>query len=313
MEARMRHIPRLVLVLLALAGAALVLSACGGSDKPAADQPRDVEDQLGFDQDGILARQTRVEAAVRDCMKNQGFDYTPVDPVAQRAALFGSSRLSEQDFINQFGYGISTLWGRSSATADPNQRLRASLGAADRKAYDRALYGDHPGTTFTSAVDSGDFSELGGCTRKATTAVFGGTRVLSQLQERLDALEERMLQDQRMVRGIEKWSSCMATAGYRYEEPEAIDTDLYARAAKIVGPLPGQFATGPAPGEKPPPYDRAALSALQREEVAIAKADHSCENKFIAPVERKIAPRYQAQFRKQNQDLIAQIKPVGRG
>jgi hypothetical protein len=305
----MRH-PRSVIVLLALVCAALALSACGGSDKPAADQPRDVEDQLGFDQDGILARQSRVEAAVRDCMKNQGFDYVPVDPVAQRAALFGSSRLSEDDFINQFGYGISTLWGRATATTDPNQRVRAALGSADRRAYDRALWGDHPGTTFSSAVDNGDFSQLGGCVRRATTQVFGGTRVLSQLQSRLDALEERMLQDQRMVQGIEKWSSCMAAAGFRYEEPEAIDTDLYKRAEKIVGPLPGQFATGPEPGEKPPPYDRAALAALQRDEVAIAKADHACELKYIAPVENKIAPRYQAQFRRQNQDLIAQVRPA---
>jgi len=306
----MHHIPRLVFAALALVCAALVLGACGGSDKPPADQPRDVEDQLGFDQDGILARQSRVEAAVRDCMKNQGFDYVPVDPVAQRAALFGLARLSEQDFINQFGYGITTLWGKSSATADPNERLRERLGSADRRAYDRALWGDHPGTTFSSAVDNGDFSDLGGCTRKATTAVFGGTKVLSQLQTRLDALEERMLEDQRMQSAIQKWSSCMANAGFRYEEPEAIDTDLYARAEKIVGPLPGQFATGPEPGEKPPPYDRAALAALQRDEIAIAKADHGCENKFIAPVERKIAPRYQAQFRRQNQDLIAQIKPA---
>jgi hypothetical protein len=304
----MRHI-RLV-TLLAVLGAALSLSACGGGDKSSDQQRGDIEDQLGFDQAGILARQSRVENAIRDCMKAQGFDYVPVDPVAQRAALFGSSRLSDLDFAKQFGYGISTLWGHVSATADPNQRLRASLSPADRRAYDFALGGDDSGATFASAVDTGDFSKLGGCTKQATERVFGGAQVLSQLSAKLDQLEERIFQDQRMVRAVEKWSTCMANAGYRYEEPEAIDTDLYKRTEAIVGPVPGQFATGPAPGVKPPPYDRAALAQLQREEVSLAVTDYSCEHKFITPVETTVREHYQNQFRQQNQNLIAQVKPA---
>jgi hypothetical protein len=305
--------PRLVTVLLVLV-TALLVAACGGGDDErnrAAKQPRgDVEDQLGFSQDGILARQTRVEAAIRDCMKQQGFDYVPVDPVAQRAALFGSARLSEEDFIRQFGYGISTLWGRGGATADPNQRMRASLSPADRRAYDRALWGENKGATFAEAVDSGNFTKLGGCTRKATEEVIGGARVITRLQSRLDEMEERMLQDQRMVRAIERWSACMAKRGFRYEEPEAIDEDLFERTEAIVGKLPGQFATGPAPGVAPPPYDRAKLAALQREEVAIGIADFQCERKEIEPVERVVAPRYQQQFRTENAALISQVKPA---
>lgn len=43
-------------------------------------------------------------------MKAQGFDYVPVDPRAQRAALVGTADLSEEDFDKQFGYGITTLY-----------------------------------------------------------------------------------------------------------------------------------------------------------------------------------------------------------
>src|SRR4051794_37642218 len=131
---------------LVLAGAALALAGCGGDDSggtPAtaaspgsssSESPQSkaspsgatVEDQLGFDAAGILARQSRVEAAIAQCMKNEGFDYIPIDPFAQRAALVGSSRLSDQDFLKQFGYGISTLWGHGNPQADPNQRLRAT-------------------------------------------------------------------------------------------------------------------------------------------------------------------------------------------
>jgi len=307
------------LLTIAVLGAALGVSACGGSGdahgsatsaKQSKQPTGPVEDQLGFDTAGIMARQSRVEADIHECMKAQGFDYVPVDPFAQRAAVTGASRLSDEDFLNQFGYGISTLWGRGGAQSDPNQQLRTTLGPADRRAYDRALWGDSPGATFQAAVDSGDFTKLGGCTRKATESVFGGAQVLTQLQGKLDQLDERILADQRMVRALERWTSCMAEAGYRYEDPDAIDSDLTKRMERIVGPVPGPFATGPGSGQRPVPYDHAALSALQRDEVAIARADYACERKDITPVETVVRPQYEAQFRQSNQTLISQVKPV---
>jgi hypothetical protein len=309
----MRQTNLLATVLVVATG--LAAGGCGsqadsaGKPKPKA-PTGPVEDQLGFDQAGITARQSRVEAAVRDCMKEQGFEYVPVDPYAQRAAVTGVSRLSDRDFLEQFGYGLSTLWGRGGRQADPNQRIRSTLSAADRSAYDRALWGDTPGATFQAAVDSGDFTKLGGCTGRATEAVFGGAQVLTQLQGRLDTLDERISQDQRMVRAVERWTRCMAAAGYRYEDPDDIDSALLKRMEAIVGPVPGPFATGPAAGDKPQPYDHAALAALQHDEVAIARADFACEQKHIAPVESKVRPQYEAAFRQRNQALIRQIKPI---
>jgi len=312
-------------VALALLGAALLVAACGGGDSggggaaaatPAAtsgsssQSGASVEDQLGFDEAGILARQSRVEAAIAQCMKNEGFDYVPIDPFAQRAALVGSSRLSDQDFLKQFGYGISTLWGRGNPQTDPNERLRATLGPADRRAYDRALWGDNKGATFGEAVDNGQFDRLGGCTLKATQAVFGGAQVLTQLQGKLDDLDDRINEDRRMTKAIAKWSDCMAQAGYRYEDPDEIDADLFRRTERIVGPVPGQFATGPAAGEKPRPFDHEALAKLQREEVAIAVRDNACEVKEITPVESVVRPEYEARFRERNRGLITQIRPV---
>jgi hypothetical protein len=307
---------------LVLVGAAIALAACGGSDSGGASAASSsssttgsqsgasVEDQLGFDEAGILARQSRVEAAIAQCMKNEGFDYVPIDPFAQRAALVGSARLSDADFLKQFGYGISTLWGHGNPQADPNQRLRATLGPADRRAYDRALWGDNKGATFSEAVDSGRFDRLGGCTLKATESVFGGAQVLTQLQGKLDDLDDRILEDRRMVKAVANWSSCMAQAGYRYDDPDEIDADLFKRMEKIVGPIPGQFATGPAAGEKPRAYNHTALAKLQREEVAIAQRDNSCEQKKIAPVESVVRPEFEARFRERNRGLISRIRPV---
>jgi hypothetical protein len=312
-------------IALVLLGAALALAGCGGDSSGSATNVAAtsstgssggsqttgaVEDQLGFDQAGILARESRVEAAIAQCMKNEGFDYIPIDPFAQRAALVGTSRLSDEDFLKQFGYGISTLWGRGNAQADPNQRLRATLGPADRRAYDRALWGENAGATFSEAVDSGHFDRLGGCTLKATEAVFGGAQVLTQLQGKLDELDDRILEDRRMIKALERWSSCMAAAGYRYEDPDEIDSDLFRRTEKIVGPLPGQFATGPPAGQRPRPYDHAALASLQHDEVAIARRDNACEQKNIEPVESVVRPEYEARFRAQNRGLINRVRPV---
>jgi hypothetical protein len=303
---------RRLLTTVVVLGAALTLSACGGGggSSSAKEPTGPVEDQLGFDTAGIMARESRVEAAIRDCMKAQGFDYVPVDPFAQRAAVTGSSRLSDEDFLKQFGYGISTLWGRGGVQADPNERLRASLGPADRRAYDRALGGENPGATFSAAVDNGDFTKLGGCRRKATEAVFGGAQLLTQLQTRLDQLDERILEDQRMVRALERWASCMTAAGFEYEDPEEIDSDLLKRMERIVGPIPGPMATGPAGGVARQPYDHAALAALQREEVATARSDWACERRHVEAVESVVRPQYEAEFRQRYQGLISQVKPV---
>jgi hypothetical protein len=138
--------------------------------------------------------------------------------------------------------------------------------------------------------------------------VFGGAAVLSTLQKKLDALDERVLEDQRMVKAIEDWSECMSNEGYHYSEPEQIDGDLEKRFESIVG-------VGVKPGATVPPdpgtsYDRAALTALQREEVKIGVADLDCERSEITPVERVVRPQYEKQFRQQNQKLLARVRPV---
>ena len=146
----MLHWRRLPLLVLAAVAAVLVVG-CGDEKKNEA--PTELEEQLGFSRLGIMERQSQVENKIRDCMKAQGFDYVPIDPFAQQQALTGKARQSEEDFIKDFGYGISTLFGRGSQQADPNDKVRASLSTADRAAYDRTRYGDNPGVTFAEAVD----------------------------------------------------------------------------------------------------------------------------------------------------------------
>jgi hypothetical protein len=292
---------------LASAAASLMLIAgCGAEEKKPA-EPVEFEETLGFSGAGIIERQTRVEGEIRDCMKAQGFEYIPLDPLVQERALTGKA-MTEEEFIKQFGDGVSTLFDRGFGReqSDPNDRIRKSLSTADRAAYNSALGGENPAATFAEAVDSGDFSELGGCTKRASEAEFGGGPVVTALIAKLDELDEGIKQDQRMVRAAEKWSACMAKKGFEYAEPDDIEENLTERFQAIVGSdvMPG--ATTPPPDLS---YDRAALAELQREEVRIGAADLECENRELDPVERVVRPQHEATFRKSNRRLIARVRP----
>ncbi len=298
--------------LVTIALTAMLVAGCG-TDEKSKKQPIELEEQLGFSgsSPGSIERQARVEGQIRECMRAQGFDYTPVDPFARQQALTGKARLSDEEFLKQFGYGISTLFGRGNAQSDPNDRIRKSLSATDRAAYDRALWGENRGATFAEALDSGDFSELGGCTKQASDRVFGGTQLLTAIVGRLDDLDERIVQDQRMVEATKKWSACMADKGYRYEEPDAIDEDFLKRFRSLVG-------VGVRPGATAPPdpgtsYDRAALTDLQREEVRAANADLECEKREITPVELVVRPQYEKEFKENpaSAKLIRRLRQPG--
>jgi hypothetical protein len=276
----------------------MLLAGCGGGGGTGTSN-QSIDEQIGLDTDVLAQRQTVVENVIRNCMKAQGFDYVPVDPVSQQAALTGVRGMSKDDFEKQFGYGITTLYEQrlQQAATGPNQRIRDALAPTDRRAYDRTLYGTDTTATFAQALDSGDFSVLGGCVRKGAEKVFGGAAVLDALTGKLNALDERIKQDARMVDAIDGWSRCMRNAGYDLQDPDQLDVSLTQQLDDIVGP----------PEARDPDYDRAALNALGREEVAIVESDKRCEERHIAAVEEKVRVEYEREFRSGNQGLLSKV------
>ncbi len=280
---------------LALAGS---LAACGGGG--GAKQPTvGVEDQAGFSSESLAVRQARVENLVRYCMQAQGFKYVPVDPDAARDALLGVKGMSEDDYVKQFGDGITTLYEQrlKNAVPGPNAAIVAALAPAERTAYDRALFGDDPTATFALAVDTGDFTRLGGCVKESTDTVFGGAAFVENLIAKLDELDERIVADRRMVDAIANWSACMRQAGFDLQNPDQVDTVLQSKLEDIVGPPEGRVAD----------YDKEALVALQREEVAMVGADIACEDKHITAIEDKVRSEYEREFRQNNAGLLEKV------
>ncbi|HKY78026.1 MAG TPA: hypothetical protein VJS45_17965, partial [Acidimicrobiia bacterium] len=282
------------------------LAGCGGDKADAARDEQSLEEQIGIDDDGIRLKQTSAENFIRDCMKTEGFDYVPQDPATQEAALLDGRELSKEDFEKQYGYGITTLYEQRHklAVAGPNRAIRDSLSEADRNAYDKALYGDDPTATFVDALDTGDYSRLGGCIKVATDKVFGGAELLESLSAKLDELDEKMRADSRMVTAVKEWSDCMGEKGFKgLAEQEDVDAVLEKKLEEIVGsPGDGTSADGAEAD-----YDKAALAALQKEEVAMVKADIECEEEHVEEVENKVALEYEQSFREENSALLSKV------
>ena len=286
-------------IALALITLSVGLTACGGGSNA----PDSVDEQLGFTDEGRERRQARAENLIATCMKAQGFDYVPVDTATHRAALFGNATLNEEEFEKQYGYGITTLFVQSQNVAvGPNEATRGRLSPSAQNAYDLALVGDKGGTYF-QAWETGDFSQLGGCTKSAVDEVFGGAAVLVSLQAKLTELDQRIKSDPRVVEAIRLWAGCMRTAGYDLAHPQEVDATLYRKLEAVVGK---DAAAGKVRGAAVK-YDASALAALQGEELIMVAADIRCERQHINPIEDKVREELESTFREENAALFQQV------
>lgn len=289
--------------------AALLLAACGGGGGGNTDAaPQSLDEQVGFELSDSSDKERKVESDIQACMEAQGFEYVAVDPAARRAALLGATGVSEAEFEDQFGYGITTLYEqrRQQAAGEANAKIRSDLGESEQAAYDRALRGDNLEAAFEDAVISGDFTRLGGCTKDAAEKVYGGGELLQSLQTGLEELETRVLADPKMVKAVNAWSACMRKEGFELATPEDLDVTLKRKLNDVVGSEP-LAATDP---NAPPAYDKAALEALQQEEVKMVTADISCEEQHLEAVEKDVREQYEQEFRDQNVDLLSKVPPA---
>ena len=321
----------LVSVRVLLVVSAVSLSAsCGKNSNSTATEAANVEAPLGLDDAGFALKQTRVEELVKACMKKAGFDYVPVDPNATKAAITGTSGLTDSEYLRQFGYGISTVFERvmeasqSGTSTDPNIKYRSTLGPAGQAAFDKALAGGSELTVSgaVNAAKGGDLGKLGGCIADGTTAVFGDANVISALAK-INELDSRAEADERLVKARLEWSKCMKEKGLDYPDPNSVDGIITDKLAAIVGPEAAKIlgdggtfspqvfdATAgiAAGGAALPTYDKVALAKLQTEEVATAQADLDCEEKHVVAIEDKVKAEYVKKFAQENAVLLTKAQ-----
>ena len=220
------------------------------------------------------------EAMIASCMAGAGFRYVPIDAVTFREAMkaFGTARrLSDKEFVAQYGYGITTRPPAAEFGEGPqNAAILKDLTPSDQVAYKRTLLGDNTKATFVFALEHEDFSTAGGCTKSAIKKVFTPEQLKDTYSNPIDAQIEA---DPRVAAARAKWSSCMRNAGYDYEHPDDIEKELSEQFGKLTEGADPATLTG---------RSKDALGELQGRDRAVAVADRDCLERFVDDVVRQV-------------------------
>ncbi len=270
-------------------GVTVVLFAatgCGGSTEaaPAVDaaSASGAAAEFGLSTADLGARIDTTEKLIATCMTDAGFEYTALDAASVQAAMASdktATGVRSEDFVKQFGLGITTQLDKPIVTFGAGPQNTASLNALaapDEVAYRRALWGDSPDWNHARAVEEEDFSSTSGCTRTSADKAYTPSELNGSY---VNPNDQAIEQDPRMVAAEAKWADCMKTAGFAYNDPGQVDEDLHTRLDTITNGEDPRTLSGSA---------ATALKELQGAELVIAAALTTCEEDHIEPVQAQV-------------------------
>lgn len=250
-------------------------------------------EEFGLTRKELVQSIEKVESLIADCMHKQGFEYVPNDyRTVHRGMISDKSMpgMDEAEFVEQYGFGISTLYtgqppqlnegyspGRIGL-GERNVEIFKKLSPADQAAYNRALLGNNTDATFAVSLEAENFSRCGGCTLEAVKKVFKSDQLKSTYYNPKDALINK---DPRMKSALRTYSEKMRAAGFDYNHPDDVETDISKRFNAILG-------GGTPPLEKLSSEQRTALAKLQEYERRAAKANLKLQKEIFEPVEERI-------------------------
>jgi hypothetical protein len=253
---------------------------------------------LGTEEFGLSPRELvqsieKSEQLIARCMREQGFQYVAADQNTVRAGMAADKKmpgLSEEEFVNRYGFGVSTLYtglppqlatGYSPAKVglgEQNVRIFQGLSPADQVAYNRALLGENLNATLAVALETEDLSQTGGCTRQGLEQVFKSDQLRASHYNPQDAMINK---DHRMKAALTYWRREMKKAGFDYTHPDEIEPDLRNRLNALSD-------GGKLPVAKMSPEQQAALRKLQDYEHAVAAVSFKMQEEVLGPVEERI-------------------------
>lgn len=309
----------------------LTLTACsaggggdGGSDGGTSAEalPKGPLDELleemdgGEDAERIDRQLDEVEEVVAACMREQGFEYTPVDWSQQpgtRPAEEPEEEWGTLAFAERYGYGATTNpYGDAAAAApeeelvDPNQAYVEQLSEAESAAYQEALHGTPPeGRAEDGGVEVDvDTAGCQGRAQREADEVGTGMDVetFDALQEAMDVMWQAVQDDPRMAEVNARWAACMADAGYAGLAMPADAENVVIEKANAVY---DEAYAGRQLDETSTEEDVAAVEAAVRErlaeitdeEIRTAVADHTCRDEVDLPrTQAEVGVRHQQEF-----------------
>lgn len=187
----------------------------------------------------------------QQCARSRGFD-VPADystvPMLQGYADVGGVFRSEQEAVS-LGYSMQTMDKGEGDSSEED--FENSLGAEDRKRYEREVIGD--------LSDRKSF--LGSCSAQAYAALFGSyeksNEVLNTFNEMANEQTRSSLDDDEVRKAItDVYAPCMTQAGYPLKG---------LKAGELAGRRFGRY--------------RAWNEPPNAEEQAMARQDYACQNK----------------------------------
>jgi len=304
------------ILVVVIASTAILAAACGSSSEDTSSFT--LNEVLGGQADQLLTEAdlaTELAERVALCMAEQGFEYTPfVNLTVGETPVAEFEQLTDDQIIESYGYGISTLFTPDSLTADgdPNIEYRRALTSGERPEYDRALFG----FDLDEGIDGAAVSD-GGC---LATAQAGFDENFFLLQDRMIDLRVAIRADTQYQALEREWERCMAEAGYGASGWDWGPNLVQRRLGRVIESItvslndgrnvPLAMVPGAAfiEGAKVE-IDGELLGEIQEEELTIAAADNGCRN-GLQPVKRTIEQRYEADFEINNQDLLQRFAPT---
>jgi hypothetical protein len=226
-------------------------------------------------------------------MREQGFEYVAADFRTVRRGMTADKSMpgmEEEEFIEQYGFGVSTLYtgeapqlnqGYSPARVglgEKNVQIFKNLSPADQVAYNRALLGENTDATLAVGLEIENFSRCGGCTRKAIEQVFKPDDLKPTYYNPKDAI---INSDPRMKAALREFSEKMRDAGFDYNHPDDVETDIRNRLYEITG---GETI----PVAQMTPERQEALKKLQEYERRVGIICLELQEEIFEPVEEKI-------------------------
>jgi len=235
---------------------ALVAVSCS-SGSPDRQLTADISDDAAFSSAAPIAEYWQAlnsfELEVETCMSAQGFAYEPqfVDPPFGREFIDESGELTDDEFAEQFGFGLATL--QSLETAD-DQEPPADLELNDP--LDEALeeLSEEEAIAYLSALFEGSDSNTG-CATQRDNALL---QLLEQENSRMEKLPE--IADRIEVEEYyADWASCMNENGVVADSPLRLYLDLDSRLTTVMQAL-----------------DEDGLAELQNQEIDLAELAVMC-------------------------------------
>lgn len=291
----------------------LALSACS----PPSEETPPLDAALFGRFEAFLAKNDQMdwekafEEAIADCMKPQGFEYTPELAVGAGVILDDAPLEGTPEFAAEYGYGFTDYPGRAEESAEIDRLLAergtpqgdrvSAMSPAEKAAYDSALWGGDAAAGTEDVRDSVD-PEDRGCRAIAEEKVgpdpasFLFTPEMEALQAAIGEIEIRVAEDPRLTTAHEQWVDCMVDAGlvgftHPDDAPQSIVTEINTKFSRVAD----------ATLENPD------YAALRQVELSTATADLACRAEIgYDAQQQKVRTALEADFVAQNQELIEQ-------